>query len=57
MVHRPTKDLIVLLRQTLTDVQEGIWRETPAIKEMKQGILRAIAELEADLKPKSSKSA
>jgi hypothetical protein len=51
MVHRPTTELIALLRKTLIDVQEGIWRETPAIKEMKRSILRAIAELEADLKP------
>jgi hypothetical protein len=61
MVHRPTTELIALLRKTLTEVQEGIWRETPAIKEMKRGILRAIAELEADLqpdiKPKPSKPA
>jgi hypothetical protein len=56
MVHRPTTELIALLRKTLTDVQEGIWRETPAIKEMKRGILRAIAELETDLEHQSSTS-
>jgi hypothetical protein len=56
MVHRPTTELVALLRKTLTDVQEGIWRETPAIKEMKRGILRAIAELETDLEHQSSTS-
>jgi hypothetical protein len=50
MVHRPTSELVALLRKTLTAVQEGVWRETPAIQEMKRGILRAIAELEADYK-------
>lgn len=54
MVHRPTTELIAILRRTLTDVQERIWRETPAIQEMKRGILRAIAELESDGKPKAS---
>lgn len=48
MVHRPTSELIAILRKTLTAVQEGVWRETPAIREMKRGILRAIAELESD---------
>jgi len=54
MVHRPTNELIAILRRTLTDVQERVWRETPAIREMKRGILRAIAELESDIKPKPS---
>lgn len=50
MVHRPTTELIAILRRTLTDVQERVWRETPAIREMKRGILRTIAELESDIK-------
>ncbi len=50
MVHRPTKELIAILRRTLRDVQDGVWKETPAIRDMKRGILRAIAELETDLK-------
>ena len=54
MVHRPTTELIAILRRTLTDVQERVWRETPAIQEMKRGILRAIAELETDIKGKRS---
>ncbi len=54
MVHRPTTELIAILRKTLSDVQERVWRETPAIQEMKRGILRAIAELESDFKRKSS---
>jgi hypothetical protein len=53
MVHRPTTELIAILRRTLTDVQERVWRETPAIQEMKRGILRAIAELESDTKAKT----
>lgn len=51
MVHRPTTELIAILRKTLTDVQERVWRETPTIRDMKRGILRTIAELEADTKP------
>jgi len=54
MVHRPTTELIAILRRTLTDVQERVWRETPAIQEMKRGILRAIAELESDTKRQTS---
>ncbi len=57
MVYRPTSELIAILRKTLTDVQERVWRETPAIREMKRGILRAIAELESDGKRKPSASA
>ena len=49
MVQRNTVELISLLRKTLRDVQESVWRDTPAITEMKRAMLRAIVELEAEL--------
>lgn len=57
MVQCATSELVAILRKTLTDVQERVWRETPAIREMKRGILRTIAELETDLKRPPSKPA
>jgi hypothetical protein len=50
MVQRSTTELIAILRKTLLEVQDRVWRETPAVRDMKRGILRTIAELESDLK-------
>jgi hypothetical protein len=50
VVHRPTPELVSLLRITLQDVQESIWKDSPSIQELKRAILRAIADLESEKK-------
>ena len=49
MVQRSTEELVIILRKTLKDVQESVWRDTTATTEMKRAILRAIVELESEV--------
>jgi hypothetical protein len=45
-----TAELVEALRKTLHDIQDTVRHDSAAIQNMKRAILRAIAELEADLK-------
>ena len=51
MVHRRPSELATILRNALQEVQESMWRDSPAIKEMKLAILRAIADLQTEGRP------
>ena len=51
MVQRKPSELSAILHTMLQEVQESVWRETPAIKEMKRAILRVIADLRTEAKP------
>jgi hypothetical protein len=53
MVQRRPSELATILRGTLQEVQESIWRDSPAIRDMKRAMLRAIADLQAEGKPPS----
>jgi hypothetical protein len=48
-MQRETEELVGVLRSTLEDVQDSIWNAPPAVEEMKQSVLRVIAELQAEL--------
>ena len=48
MVQRRPSELAAILRTALQEVQESVWRDSPAIKEMKRAILRAIADLQTE---------
>jgi hypothetical protein len=49
-MQRKTAELVTVLRQTLKDVQDSVWTDSPAIQELKRCLLQTIASLESDLK-------
>lgn len=47
-MQRPTQELIALFRVVLQEVQESVWKDTPAVREMYCAVLEAIAVLESE---------